>query len=71
MTKDYSITMQDSTGRTAVIGINGASIDEMVATGLSFSEAVECIEDNSFLVAIRMGEIGANAFLVFNPEFIA
>jgi hypothetical protein len=63
MTKDYSITMQDSTGRIAVIGVNGASIDEMVATGLSLSEAVQAIEDNSFEVAIRMGEIGADAFL--------
>ena len=63
MTKDYSIKMQDSTGRIATIGINGASIDEIVATGLSLSEAVQAIEDNSFEVAIRMGEIGADAFL--------
>jgi hypothetical protein len=63
MTKDYSIKMQDSTGRVAIIGINGASIDELVATGLSFNEATEAIEDNSFEVAIRMGEIGADAFL--------
>ena len=63
MTKDYSIKMQDSTGRVAIIGINGASIDELVATGLSFNEAIEAIEDTSFEVAIRMGEIGADAFL--------
>ena len=63
MTKDYSIKMQDSTGRIATIGINGASIDELVATGLPLSEAVQAIEDNSFEVAIRMGEIGADAFL--------
>ena len=63
MTKDYSIKMQDSTGRVAIIGINGASIDELVATGLPLSEAVQAIEDNSFENAIRMGEIGADAFL--------
>ena len=63
MTKDYSIKMQDSTGRIAIIGINGASIDEMVSTGISLSEAVQAIEDNSFEVAICMGEIGADAFL--------
>jgi|APGre2960657404_1045060.scaffolds.fasta_scaffold38193_8 hypothetical protein len=64
MTKDYTIKMQDSTGRIAVIGVNGASIDEMIATGLPLSEAKQAIEDNSFEVAIRLGEIGADAFLI-------
>jgi hypothetical protein len=63
MTKDYTITMQDSTGRIAVVAINGASIDELTATGLTFSHATECVEDNSFEVAVRDGEIGADAFL--------
>lgn len=63
MTKDYSIKMEDSTGRIAVIGINGASIDEIVATGETLSYAIECVEENSFEVAVRNGEIGADAFL--------
>jgi len=63
MTKDYSITVQDSTGRIAVININGATIDELVATGETFSYASEQVEDNSFEVAVREGLIGADAFL--------
>jgi hypothetical protein len=63
MTKDYSITLQDSTGRIAVIGINGTSIDELVAAGLSFDYAVEEVENNSAEVAIRNGEIGSDCHL--------
>jgi hypothetical protein len=64
MTKDYSITVQDPTGRVAVISINGTSIDEMVATGETLDYAKECVEGNAYEVAIRWGEIGADAFLV-------
>ena len=63
MTKDYSITLQDSTGRIAVVGINGATIDELVATGLPFDHAVEAVENNSAEVAIRDGEIGSDCHL--------
>jgi hypoxanthine phosphoribosyltransferase len=64
MTKDYSITMQDQTGRVAVINVNGASIDELVATGATLDFAKECVEDNAYEVAIRWGEIGADGFLI-------
>jgi hypothetical protein len=64
MTKDYSITVQDPTGRVAVINVNGASIDEMVATGETLDYAKECVESNAYEVAIRWGEIGADGFLI-------
>lgn len=62
-TRDYEVTLQDSTGRIAVVGIDGASIDELVATGMLFSHAVEEVEDNCIGVAIREGRIGADCHL--------
>lgn len=64
MTKDYSITLQDSTDRIAVISINGASIDETIATGSSFDAAEENVIDNAVWAAVRRGEIGEYPTLV-------
>jgi len=64
MTKDYSITVQDSTDRIAVISINGASIDEQIAQGASFDFAEEGVMNNAVWVAVRMGEIGEYPALV-------
>ena len=64
MTLDYSINMQDSAGRVVTLHINGASIDDMVADGYSFSEAQESVESNTFARAIANGEIGADAWMI-------
>ena len=63
-TPDYSITMRDSTGRTATIAINGACIDELIATGYSPELAHESVESNAFQNAIHRKEIGADAWIV-------
>ncbi len=60
MTKDYSVTMQDSTGRTVVLYINGASVDEMGGNEM----AREAVEGSAFQNAVASGEIGEDAFLV-------
>jgi hypothetical protein len=60
---DYSITMQDSTGRTVELFINGESINEAVASGMSEDRAREEIEGNAFGSAIFNGEIGADAWV--------
>jgi len=64
MTKDYSITVQDFTGRIAVIGVNGASIDEAIANGSSFDFAQECVMNGAVQAAVRNGEIGKYPTLV-------
>jgi hypothetical protein len=64
MTTDYSIQMRDSKGRTCVLCINGASIDEQIASGTPEWEARENVEGNSFANAIHRGEIGDDALLV-------
>jgi hypothetical protein len=63
-TKDYSVTVQDKQGRVAVLSINGASVDECVAIGLSLSEVCEQLETNAFWLAVREGEIDESAVLV-------
>jgi hypothetical protein len=63
-TKDYSVTVQDKQGRIAVLAINGASVDECVATGLSLAEVCEQLETNAFWLAIREGEIDDSAVLI-------
>ena len=60
MTKDYTITMQDSSGKRVTLYIDGASID---ANG-GDSYAVECVENNAFDIAVFNGLIGADAYLV-------
>lgn len=61
-TRDYSIKMQDSTGRTLELPICGASIDDAVAAGVEWDDAVEQVESNAFANAIARGEIGADAW---------
>jgi hypothetical protein len=60
MTKDYSITMKDSTGRTCELFINGDCIDEALAQGYSFDTACERNETNKLENAIAEGQIGAD-----------
>lgn len=64
MTKDYSITMSDSAGRTTCLHINGAEIDEKISAGYSLDEAKETSESNQFEKAIADGRIGADALSV-------
>ena len=63
-TKDYSITLQDNTGRSVTLYINGDSIDEQVASGASLAAATEGAEGNAFGNAIDRNEIGADAWIV-------
>ena len=60
MTKDYSIKLQDSTGRIVTLFINGASIDEMGGDAY----ARESIESDAFQSAIAEGSIGSDAYLI-------
>ena len=60
MTKDYSVTLEDSTGRRATLYINGDCIDQMGGTRW----AIEEVESNAFQNAIAEGLIGADAYLV-------
>lgn len=62
-TTDYSLKMQDSAGRTVELFINGACIDEQIASGLTESEAREGVEGNAFANAIYRGEIGEDAWI--------
>lgn len=64
MTKDYAITLKDSDCRTVSLFINGASIDELIETGLQAFEARESIESDAFEKAIARGLIGADAWLI-------
>lgn len=66
-TRDYTLTMQDSAGRTFELGIIGASIDEMIASGYSRADAIENVEANAFQNAIARNDIGADAWLVSTP----
>jgi hypothetical protein len=63
-TADYSVKMQDSAGRTCELYVNGASIDELTATGVPEYEAREGVESNAFENAIARGEIGEDAWAV-------
>lgn len=60
MTKDYSVIMQDSIGRTVVLYINGASVDEMGGNEMAREKA----ESNAFQSVVASGEIGDDAFVV-------
>jgi len=61
---DYTLTMQDSTGRRVVLWINGDSIREAVAAGETLASAAEAVENNAFWKAIDRNEIGADAHIV-------
>lgn len=64
MTRDYSITLQDSTGKTLEVAINGASIDNEISNGATQVEAVEGVEQTAFANAIDNGSIGADCWIV-------
>ena len=64
-TADYSLKVQDSTGRTVELFITGASIDEAIAkNGTPEWEARENAESNAFWNAVECGEIGEDAWLI-------
>ena len=63
-TADYSIKIQDSTGRVAELFITGASIDEVIATGVPEYEAIEAAQSDAFWKAIARGEIGEDAWMI-------
>jgi hypothetical protein len=63
MTKDYTVTLEDSTGRTLALNINGDTIDEMIAAGVEEWRAREDVESNAFCNAIYEGLIGEDAWL--------
>jgi hypothetical protein len=60
MTKDYEVTLEDSTGRRVTLYINGDNIDQMGGTRW----AIEEVERNAFENAIAAGDIGPDAYLV-------
>jgi hypothetical protein len=63
-TKDYSITLGDSTGRTIELFINGDCIDEAIEQGCSMDIACEQNETNKVENAIAEGLIGPDCYLV-------
>ena len=63
-TKDYSITLGDSTGRTVELFINGDCIDEAIEQGYSLDIACEQNETNKVENAIAEGLIGPDCYLV-------
>ena len=62
MTSDYAVVMKDGAGRTVTLYIAGASIDAVIATGASESQARDDAESNAFGNAIAQGLIGADAW---------
>lgn len=61
--KSYSLSLKDSQGRTLDLFINGDSIQELIDDGYPESEAVEMVQNNSFEVAVRDGDIGADVHI--------
>ena len=61
--KSTNITLRDSQGRTLELFINGDSIQELVNEGYPQYEAEELVTSNAFEIAMRMGEIGADAWI--------
>lgn len=64
MIRDYSITVQDASGRTLTLGIDGVSINAEIRRGASESAAVEEAEQNAVGAAIHNGAIGADCWIV-------
>ena len=62
--KDYTITMQDDSGRTCVVSINGDCIAEQISNGETESNARLNVEDNAVSNAIYRKEISAGAWLI-------
>ena len=63
-TRDYTIKIKDGAGRIAELFITGASIDEIIATGVPEYEAVEAVQSDAFYKAIARGEIGEDAWII-------
>jgi hypothetical protein len=61
--KSTSLNLRDSQGRTLELFINGDSIQELINEGYPEFEAEELVTSNAFEVAIRMGEIGSDAWI--------
>jgi hypothetical protein len=61
--KDYTITMQDDSGRTCVVSINGDCIAEQISNGETESNARLNVEDNAVSNAIYRKEISVGAWL--------
>ena len=62
--QDYSVTVQDSQGRTCTLYISGDSVQEAMDDGCSQSVAEERHESNAFCNAIAAGLIAEDAWLV-------
>ena len=60
---DYSVTMQDSQGRTVKLFINGDSISEAVSSGASEGQVREESETSAFWKAVDAGLIGKDAWI--------
>ena len=63
MTKDYSITLQDNTGRQVTLFIVGDEIDAAIESGLSPEQAREASENNQAENAIYRKQIDADCWL--------
>ena len=61
--KDFNITLKDSAGRTHALFVNEDNINELVRTGVPLFEAEELEINHAFEVAVRMGDIGADAWI--------
>ena len=64
MTHDYTVTLEDTTGRTCILYITGADIDEAVARGDSLMIARENAESNQGENAIYRGEIARDCWVI-------
>jgi hypothetical protein len=62
--KDYTITMQDDSGRICVVSINCDCIAEQIQNGETESNARDNVENNAVDNAIYRGEINAGAWLI-------
>lgn len=62
--KDYSITLEDATGKTCTISINGACIDDLMKIGYTEAEAIESVEQNAGDNAIARGDISEACWIV-------
>ena len=64
--EDYSLIMEDSTGKRCTLYISSDCIREHMATGLSLMQSAEEVESNAFANAIWRNEISADAWIAIN-----
>jgi hypothetical protein len=62
--KDYSITLEDTTGRTVTLSISADCIAEQMAQGDTLEQATEAVETNAAENAIARGEISYPCYTV-------